>query len=75
MDGIFSSVREAALTLQQGGGIGMDFSTLRPRNAEVKGVAAKASGPVSFMDLLLAVAAAVVMRRTQGIAVQFVNGV
>ena len=50
MDGIFSSLREAALTLQQGGGVGMDFSTLRPRNAEVKGVAAKASGPVSFMD-------------------------
>ena len=32
MDGIFSALREAALTLQQGGGIGYDFSTLRPKN-------------------------------------------
>jgi ribonucleoside-diphosphate reductase alpha chain len=37
--------------MQQGGGIGVDFSTIRPLNAEVKGVAAKASGPVSFMDV------------------------
>ena len=33
MDGIFSALREAALTLQQGGGIGYDFSTLRPKGA------------------------------------------
>jgi ribonucleoside-diphosphate reductase alpha chain len=51
MDGIFSAVREAALTLQQGGGIGYDFSTLRPKGAVVRGVAADASGPVSFMDV------------------------
>src|ERR1700759_1432302 len=51
MDGIFSAVREAALTLQQGGGIGYDFSTLRPKGASVRGVAADASGPVSFMDV------------------------
>ncbi|MEI9996258.1 MAG: LAGLIDADG family homing endonuclease [Rhizomicrobium sp.] len=51
MDGIFSALREAALTLQQGGGIGYDFSTLRPRGAAVHGVAADASGPVSFMDV------------------------
>jgi ribonucleoside-diphosphate reductase alpha chain len=51
MDGIFSHLREAALTLQQGGGIGYDFSTLRPRGAPVKGVGADASGPVSFMDV------------------------
>ncbi|MBV9330929.1 MAG: adenosylcobalamin-dependent ribonucleoside-diphosphate reductase [Alphaproteobacteria bacterium] len=51
MDGIFSSLREAALTLQQGGGIGHDFSTLRPRGALVEGVGADASGPVSFMDV------------------------
>ncbi len=51
MDGIFSHLREAALTLQQGGGIGYDFSTLRPRGAPVAGVAADASGPVSFMDV------------------------
>jgi ribonucleoside-diphosphate reductase alpha chain len=51
MDGIFSALREAALTLQQGGGIGYDFSTLRPKGAGVKGVGADASGPVSFMDV------------------------
>jgi ribonucleoside-diphosphate reductase alpha chain len=51
MDGIFSNLREAALTLQQGGGIGYDFSTLRPKGAPVKGVGADASGPVSFMDV------------------------
>ncbi|MBL6937473.1 MAG: adenosylcobalamin-dependent ribonucleoside-diphosphate reductase [Alphaproteobacteria bacterium] len=51
MDGIFTAVKEAALTLQQGGGIGYDFSTLRPAGALVKGVGADASGPVSFMDV------------------------
>jgi ribonucleoside-diphosphate reductase alpha chain len=51
MDGIFSNLREAALTLQQGGGIGYDFSTLRPKGAPVKGVGADASGPVSFMEV------------------------
>ena len=51
MDGIFSNLREAALTLQQGGGIGYDFSTLRPKGAPVKGVGADASGPTSFMDV------------------------
>ncbi len=51
MGGIFAHLREAALTLQQGGGIGYDFSTLRPRGALVKGVGADASGPLSFMDV------------------------
>ncbi|HEX2590480.1 MAG TPA: adenosylcobalamin-dependent ribonucleoside-diphosphate reductase, partial [Rhizomicrobium sp.] len=51
MSGIFSALREAALTLQHGGGIGYDFSTLRPKGALVKGVGADASGPVSFMDV------------------------
>ena len=49
--GIFAHLREAALTMQQGGGIGYDFSTLRPKGAEVRGVGADASGPVSFMDV------------------------
>ncbi|BBK34280.1 ribonucleoside-diphosphate reductase class II [Stella humosa] len=51
MGGIFQHLREAALTMQQGGGIGYDFSTLRPRGAPVKGVGADASGPLSFMDV------------------------
>ncbi|HAR52846.1 MAG TPA: ribonucleoside-diphosphate reductase, adenosylcobalamin-dependent, partial [Roseovarius nubinhibens] len=51
MGGIFDMLREAALTMQQGGGIGYDFSTIRPRGADVKGVGADASGPLSFMDV------------------------
>lgn len=51
MAGIFEMLKEAALTMQQGGGIGYDFSTIRPRGAVVKGVAADASGPLSFMDV------------------------
>jgi ribonucleoside-diphosphate reductase alpha chain len=51
MGGIFDNLKEAALTMQQGGGIGHDFSTLRPSGALVKGVGADASGPVSFMDV------------------------
>ncbi|HXS41556.1 MAG TPA: LAGLIDADG family homing endonuclease [Stellaceae bacterium] len=51
MSGIFTHLREAALTMQQGGGIGYDFSTLRPKGAPVKGVGADASGPLSFMDV------------------------
>lgn len=51
LDGIFGHLREAALTMQQGGGIGYDFSTLRPKGALVRGVGADASGPLSFMDV------------------------
>ncbi len=51
MTGIFEHLKEAALTMQQGGGIGYDFSTLRPKGAAVKGVGADASGPLSFMDV------------------------
>ncbi|MFP4275267.1 MAG: ribonucleotide reductase N-terminal alpha domain-containing protein, partial [Paracoccaceae bacterium] len=51
MGGIFEHLKEAALTMQQGGGIGYDFSTIRPRGADVTGVAADASGPLSFMDV------------------------
>ncbi|MGE4220905.1 MAG: adenosylcobalamin-dependent ribonucleoside-diphosphate reductase [Alphaproteobacteria bacterium] len=51
MGGIFEALKEAALTMQQGGGIGYDFSTLRPRGAPVRGVGADASGPLSFMDV------------------------
>jgi len=48
---IFSGVKDAALTMQQGGGIGHDFSTLRPQGALVASIGADASGPVSFMDV------------------------
>jgi len=50
LPGIFEHLREAAITMQQGGGVGMDFSTVRPSGAPVMGVGAQASGPLSFMD-------------------------
>ena len=51
LGGIFGHIQEAARTLQQGGGVGMDFSTIRPAGAPVHGVGADASGPLSFMDV------------------------
>jgi ribonucleoside-diphosphate reductase alpha chain len=50
LDGIFEHLKQAALTMQQGGGVGMDFSTIRPSGSPVRGVAADASGPLTFMD-------------------------
>jgi ribonucleoside-diphosphate reductase alpha chain len=49
--GIFAQLREAATTMQQGGGVGMDFSSIRPAGWPVRGVGADASGPLSFMDV------------------------
>lgn len=49
--GIFRSLEEGALTMQQGGGIGYDFSTLRPRGIRTRGAGTIASGPVSFMEV------------------------
>ena len=51
LSAIFEGVKDAALTMQQGGGIGHDFSTLRPKGARVASIGADASGPVSFMDV------------------------
>ncbi|HEY8519149.1 MAG TPA: adenosylcobalamin-dependent ribonucleoside-diphosphate reductase [Gammaproteobacteria bacterium] len=51
MDGIFDGLKEGALTMQQGGGVGYDFSTLRPRGTPAKAVGGVASGPVSFMRI------------------------
>ena len=51
MPGICRALEESALTLQQGGGIGLDFSTLRPRGAGATASGTIASGPVSFMRI------------------------
>ncbi|NOZ67918.1 MAG: adenosylcobalamin-dependent ribonucleoside-diphosphate reductase, partial [Deferribacteres bacterium] len=51
MEGIFSVLHKAALTMQAGGGIGFDFSTLRPKDAPVLGVGSTSSGPISFMQV------------------------
>ncbi len=49
VEGIFDALREGALTMQQGGGVGYDFSTLRPRGSRAHQSGMVASGPVSFM--------------------------
>jgi len=49
--GIFRALEEGAVTMQQGGGIGIDFSTLRPRGTQAKAAGGVASGPVSFMQV------------------------
>lgn len=51
LDGIFDALKEGALTMQQGGGVGYDFSTLRPRGSRNKATGTLASGPVSFMQI------------------------
>jgi ribonucleoside-diphosphate reductase alpha chain len=51
MTGIFNALKEGALTLQQGGGVGYDFSVLRPEGDVAKKTGIAASGPVSFMRI------------------------
>lgn len=51
INGIFNALREAMVTLQAGGGVGVDFSTLRPLGSEAHASAGMASGPVSFMSV------------------------
>lgn len=51
MDGIFDALKEGAITMQQGGGVGYDFSTLRPFGTPARSVGGIASGPVSFMRI------------------------
>ena len=52
IEGIFETVKESAITQKQGGGVGFDFSSLRPRGSHIKGCEAKSSGPLSFMQVL-----------------------
>lgn len=59
MDGIFDALKEAAITMQQGGGVGYDFSTLRPYGFAAHHRGTIASGPVSFMRIWDAMCATV----------------
>lgn len=51
LEGILDSLKEGALTMQQGGGVGYDFSTLRPAGTRARTTGTIASGPVSFMHI------------------------
>ena len=55
MEGIMQAARNAAKTMQLGGGIGYDFSTLRPRGALIRSLDSRSSGPMSFMGIFDAI--------------------
>ncbi len=56
LDGILQTGKDAGVTQKEGGGVGFDFSQLRPRGAPVRSTAGVASGPVSFIEALNALA-------------------
>lgn len=51
MEGIMRVAKEAAQTMRMGGGVGYDFSTLRPRGALIRSLDSQSSGPLSFMEV------------------------
>lgn len=51
MDGIYDALKDAAMTMRMGGGIGYNFSTLRPKGDLIAGVGSRTQGPLVFMDV------------------------
>lgn len=52
LEGIMDVAKEAARTMQLGGGVGYDFSTIRPRGSRIRSLGSQASGPISFMGIM-----------------------
>ncbi len=66
LTGIMDTVKDAALTMKMGGGLGFDFSTLRPKGAPVHGIGCPAAGPLPAMDICDAVCKMVVSGMGRG---------
>ncbi len=66
VEGIMETAKQAALTMKMGGGLGYDFSTIRPRGAYVSGLDCPAAGPVAAMAIFDAVCAMVVKGMGRG---------
>ena len=66
LDGIIDTMRDAAVTMQMGGGIGFDFSTIRPKGTPVRGLDCPAAGPIAVMEIADAVCKMVVSGMGRG---------
>lgn len=66
VEGIMETAKQAALTMKMGGGLGYDFSTIRPKGTYVKGLDCAAAGPLAAMDIFDSVCAMVVKGMGRG---------